>query len=261
MGKVKRFHQYVLIEKGPVNTAVIDCLKGDVYHVGNRFVDAFENRQYDEISDFVTALEAEKLVVEVEENKWMPEVKFCREDAGEEFPLRMEIEEGADIDLIRKKFQGFFMSSIDYYGQNPPAEIFPQVEIVVKEKDFNACSREAEVTCNREFRRIDENRYGYNLQFNSCWGNRVAITKDNEIKPCIHSDIVICKLDEESMQDIVAKAGKYWRITKDQVEKCRNCELRYMCFDCRVKAIRDGDGLYGTNPTCKYDPASGTWAQ
>jgi radical SAM protein with 4Fe4S-binding SPASM domain len=261
MGKTKRFHQYVIIDKGPANTAVIDCLKGDVYHVENRFIEAFENKHYDEIAEFIAALEAEKLIIEVEETKWMPQVKYRRADAGDEFPLRMEVEEGADIELIRKKFQGFQVSRIDYYGQNPPTEIFPQVPMEIKEKDFHACSREAEVTSNREFRRIEENRYGFNRQFNSCWGNRVAITRDNEVKPCIHSDIVICKLDEEAIPGLLEKAGKYWRITKDQVEKCRNCELRYICFDCRVKAVRGGNGLYGTNPTCKYDPVSGTWGQ
>jgi len=58
----------------------------------------------------------------------------------------------------------------------------------------------------------------------------------------------------------VEKIQSYWYLTKDKVEKCKECELRYFCIDCRELAQRESNGnVYASNPNCKYDPNTGVW--
>ena len=52
---------------------------------------------------------------------------------------------------------------------------------------------------------------------------------------------------------------EYWMLTKEKVTKCKDCELRYICFDCRETARKYKNYLYATNPNCSYNPYSGKW--
>ncbi|MFO7866267.1 MAG: SPASM domain-containing protein [Candidatus Aminicenantes bacterium] len=101
--------------------------------------------------------------------------------------------------------------------------------------------------------------YMYNSQNNPCWGGKVAITKKEEIKPCIYSRIILGKLKRDSIEDVFPKILEYWSITKKKIEKCRDCEFRFLCSDCREIAFRENKNLYDSNPLCNYDPYSGNW--
>ena len=58
---------------------------------------------------------------------------------------------------------------------------------------------------------------------------------------------------------ILMRSQKFWYLTKDKIHKCKDCELRYACFDCREIPMRVENNLYATNPYCKYNPYKGTW--
>lgn len=54
-------------------------------------------------------------------------------------------------------------------------------------------------------------------------------------------------------------ARKYWGTTKDQVQKCKDCELRYACL--HPRALRtDATRIESTPFGCSYDPSVGVWA-
>lgn len=60
----------------------------------------------------------------------------------------------------------------------------------------------------------------------------------------------------------IEKIKSYWYISKDKVQKCKECELRYFCIDCREKAQREINGnLYAANSYCNYDPQTGIWKE
>lgn len=50
-----------------------------------------------------------------------------------------------------------------------------------------------------------------------------------------------------------------WKTTKDQIERCQDCEYRYACHDCRPLAEGATGNLYAKNPRCTYDPFKGEW--
>ena len=57
---------------------------------------------------------------------------------------------------------------------------------------------------------------------------------------------------------------RIWSATKDQVMVCRDCEYRYVCFDCRplseASAGGKADYLHAPYPRCTYNPYTGEWA-
>jgi len=58
---------------------------------------------------------------------------------------------------------------------------------------------------------------------------------------------------------IIDEIEKYWYLTKDKVDKCKICELRYSCPDCREIAYESSGNLYASNPNCLYNPETGVW--
>lgn len=65
--KVLEFHQFVILEKGPINTAVADLLRGNTYQVSNEEIEQFNNRQYDRLGELIAALKEENLILEIDE--------------------------------------------------------------------------------------------------------------------------------------------------------------------------------------------------
>ena len=76
------------------------------------------------------------------------------------------------------------------------------------------------------------------MNLNSCWGHKIAITKDSILRPCIYSGINLGKLDTIKFNQLIDSIKIYWDLTKDHIDKCKDCELRYVCFDCREIARR-----------------------
>lgn len=264
-GKVKKFHQFIRVEKGPVNTAVIDLLKGNVYQVSNEIIDKFEAESYEDIAEFMKSALEEELLIEIDSRNWIPSSELtieANDEDGESEGIRIElhVEEGVELDAVLEKFGCFYTSKIFFYGRNIPENLPARPKIEKKEKNFQKCM---ELSCvNGSFKRINQSCYYFNKVYNSCWGKRIAITGDGKIRPCIYSEICIGDFDALSIDRLFEKMKEYWEITKDKIEKCKECELRHICFDCREIANRQlGVGLFATNPYCKYDPYKGTWSE
>ena len=71
-------------------------------------------------------------------------------------------------------------------------------------------------------------------------------------------------LREGSLKEILeGTVQDIWKITKDDVLVCQDCEYRYVCFDCRPlsEGAANGKGDYKSAPypRCTYDPYEGNW--
>lgn len=239
MLKVKKFHQFIVLEKGPVNTAIIDLLKGDVYQIGNDIADKFLAGNHVEIPGFVRMAEQEKLCIDVDAGDWIPYITF---EQMKDDSFHVQIEEETDLDAIRKLFRDYPVT----------------VSVLTRdERDFERCK--ASTKCRGNFNKIDENSYHFNRYYNSCWGKRITVLKDGAVKPCFHSRIVFGNIFVDDMGMMIDQAIECWKLNKDKVEKCKDCELRYVCFDCREIAMREGQRITSGNPYCGYDPYTGIW--
>lgn len=267
---IKRFHQFIHVEKGPVNSAVIDLLKGNVYHVENETVEKLEKGAYQEIQGFIKAAEEEGLIIGINPSHWIPDLKLApapdEEDDEEdnETVIELHLDEGLDINLdaLLNIFQQYTIYRIVYYGREIPQTQQYQGKIVLKEKDFQVCEK---MSCvDGDFQQITEASYLFNRRYNSCWGTKVAITGDGQIRPCIFSNLCVGNVADLvngnlDVDVLIEKMKEYWTLTKDNVQTCKDCELRHTCFDCREIARRQGNDLLAANPNCLYNPYNGTW--
>ena len=97
-----------------------------------------------------------------------------------------------------------------------------------------------------------------------CLAGKIAVSETGEIFPCIFARTLSCgTLQSESLAEILRGPAlqKIWRTTKDTVAKCKDCEYRYACPDCRPLAQSlCASGDWNAAPAdCAYDPYTGIW--
>ncbi|MCE5286853.1 MAG: radical SAM protein [Pelosinus sp.] len=100
--------------------------------------------------------------------------------------------------------------------------------------------------------------------FHSCLAGKIAITATGEVIPCIFArNQSLGNILTNTLAEILAgeKLTTCWHTTKDQVEKCRDCEYRYACSDCRPLAQgSDPDKRWlACSAGCLYNPYTGIW--
>lgn len=268
--KKTRFHQFIKLEKGPINTAIIDFLKGNLFQAENYILEAFERGEYENIEEFMQSAREEGLIAEMGAAAWLPEQTWIHTDYNE-IPVVVEFEEGCDPERLRQKLRPFKISRMICYIDNPNTPDNPNSEDTRKEalffqaeeyvrmtRDFSRCVESCRVT--GEFYNIQEFAYGFNRIYNNCWGRKIAITASGDIKPCIHSHIIVGNMNNENMMALVEKLRTHWEMTKDKIQKCQDCELRFVCSDCRVIAAQQGGAPDAPHP-CNYNPATGLWTE
>lgn len=109
----------------------------------------------------------------------------------------------------------------------------------------------------REFQR---RRYGHN-----CFSKEICVTDTGEVFPCVmecsrsYGNVMDCSIEKVVSSRLASETRL---LTKDCIEICRDCEFRYACFDCRVKAhgASANNNFLAKPPNCTYDPYLGVWS-
>jgi radical SAM protein with 4Fe4S-binding SPASM domain len=261
---VFKLHQFVDVVKGPANALITDLLTGNFFHVPRESIERFEAGDYENIKEFLEAIQEENLVIEVAPDEWIPDIYLEEgEDPEDEKEILVElhIEQGADIKGILYAFREYPVNQIYFYGKEIPPVLKNRAKVNLKAKNFDDCLQQATVDGN--FCKVQESVVRLNRMYNTCWGTAIAFTADGNIRPCIHSHTAIGTIEKElkDIDGLVEKMKPYWRLTKGKVERCRDCEFRYVCFDCREIAMRKTGALDSANPLCAYNPYTGDWEQ
>ena len=103
----------------------------------------------------------------------------------------------------------------------------------------------------------------------SCLAGKITVTETGDVLPCIFSrDQVIGNvLGSGGLRSITQGSDlqRVWNTTKDDVVVCRDCEYRYVCFDCRPLSEAAAAGYAGyldaPYPRCSYNPYTGEWGK
>ncbi|QDR80027.1 radical SAM protein [Sporomusa termitida] len=112
----------------------------------------------------------------------------------------------------------------------------------------------------------DAETFDKSRKFHSCLAGRVAITANGDVIPCIFARDQICgNILKSSLADILngQLLAECWCTTKDCVNKCKACEYRYACYDCRPLAQgTDPQKSWQAAPAdCLYNPYTGKWEE
>jgi len=96
--------------------------------------------------------------------------------------------------------------------------------------------------------------------YNTCLHKKLFIDGNGNIKNCPFSENTFGNILNDDIEKIIKTASfkKFWRITKDKIKVCKDCEFRYICTDCRV-FIKDKNDIYSQPSNCYYNPYIAKW--
>jgi SPASM domain peptide maturase of grasp-with-spasm system len=140
---------------------------------------------------------------------------------------------------------------------------------ILRLKKFDAVavfSREDDYTIKKcgsicpEYFSLNLMTYFESKKHNSCLNQKIAIDRNGNIKNCLSLNETFGNVGHSSLSQALNSKGfkKYWNITKDSINVCKNCEFRYVCTDCRA-FLEDPEDILSKPLKCGYDPRSGQW--
>jgi len=97
---------------------------------------------------------------------------------------------------------------------------------------------------------------------NTCLNRKISIDKNGNIKNCPSMTESFGNIKDTTLEEALNHPNfkKYWHITKDQIEVCKDCEFRHICTDCRAYTENPED-QYSKPLKCGYDPYTNEWEE
>ncbi|MDQ4141128.1 MAG: grasp-with-spasm system SPASM domain peptide maturase [Bacteroidota bacterium] len=101
-----------------------------------------------------------------------------------------------------------------------------------------------------------------NKLYNGCLNRKVSVDSSGEIKNCPSMPESYGNIKDTSLGAAINSDGfkDKWKITKDQIEICKDCEFRYVCSDCRAYRENPED-IYSKPLKCGYNPYTCEWEE
>ncbi|WP_028873119.1 grasp-with-spasm system SPASM domain peptide maturase [Psychroserpens burtonensis] len=99
-------------------------------------------------------------------------------------------------------------------------------------------------------------------QHNTCLNRKISIDKNGNIKNCPSMPQSFGNVKETTLLEALEHKDfkKYWNITKDQIDVCKDCEFRHICTDCRAYKENSEDD-YSKPLKCGYSPYTNEWKE
>lgn len=101
-------------------------------------------------------------------------------------------------------------------------------------------------------------------KFNSCLNLKVSIDKEGYIRNCPSMLQHFGNISKTTLIEAINHPDfkKYWSVSKDEVQVCKDCEFRHICTDCRAYTERTHfkEDIDLSKPLkCGYNPYSNKW--
>lgn len=95
---------------------------------------------------------------------------------------------------------------------------------------------------------------------NTCLNRKISIDTEGRIKNCPSMQQSFGHINDTALEEVIQNPAftKVWNIKKDEIEKCKGCEFRHICTDCRAY-LEDPDDLYSAPLKCGYNPETCEW--
>ncbi|WP_123868250.1 grasp-with-spasm system SPASM domain peptide maturase, partial [Flavobacterium hercynium] len=116
---------------------------------------------------------------------------------------------------------------------------------------------------------IRKNNFVYSNNFylesqnhNTCLNKKISIDKDGNIKNCPSMKNIYGNIRNTTLSEvlIIPEFRSFWKINKNEIDVCRDCEFRHICTDCRAY-IENPANIYSKPLKCGYDPYTNLWTE
>lgn len=166
-----------------------------------------------------------------------------------------------DIKRLKSKYN--FITSIIFSNARKDIDtqdLETNTRIVYSSKNFLDCKSCGVV--NQFYFTLSMNHFTESLSHNTCLNRKIAIDAEGNIKNCPSMKQTFGNIKNTTLKDVIKtiEFKKYWDITKDQVAKCKDCEFRNICTDCRAY-VENPDDIYSAPLKCGYDPYNCEWEE
>jgi len=138
---------------------------------------------------------------------------------------------------------------------SPENTVYRQKDMMIlytteKVNDEKSCGVTNEFYCIAETQLFIES-----IHYNSCLNKKIAIDRYGLIRNCPSMRNDYGPISKVKLYDVFHTEvfQKIWKINKDKIEVCSDCELRYVCQDCRAY-IMDKNNIYSKPVKCTYNP-------
>lgn len=134
---------------------------------------------------------------------------------------------------------------------------FPITFLDYKINNFSHCGK-----IGNDYFSVNKEKVLESLNHNSCLHKKVSIDKDGNIKNCPALSNSFGNIHDTTLEQALNHKDfkKYWNITKDQIEVCKDCEFRHICTDCRAY-LEDPKNQYSKPLKCGYSPYTNKWEE
>ncbi len=94
-------------------------------------------------------------------------------------------------------------------------------------------------------------------KYNTCLNRKISIDVNGEIKNCPSMAKSYGNICDTSISSVLKQKlfRELWKINKDLIKECKDCEFRYSCMDCRA-FVEDSNDILSKPLKCNYQPNS-----
>lgn len=146
------------------------------------------------------------------------------------------------------KSEVIHLNKNNFYTSNQ-GNVLVTEEIISSENNCGCISK--------SFFSINVESYTESNLYNSCLHKKIGIDSGGNIRNCPSLTRQFGPVDKTQISDVILtdEFKSYSKITKDQINVCKDCEHRYMCTDCRA-FVTD---IHAKPAKCGYNPYLAKW--
>jgi SPASM domain peptide maturase of grasp-with-spasm system len=121
-------------------------------------------------------------------------------------------------------------------------------------KDNSCCG-----VISKDFFVVNMSLFTESKNHNNCLNRKIGIDVNGNIKNCPTMNEGFGNIKKTSIEIAInnKEFKKYWNVTKDQIDICKDCEFRYICTDCRAFV----ENLLDKPLKCGYNPYTNKWGK
>ncbi|QHI36012.1 hypothetical protein IMCC3317_13650 [Kordia antarctica] len=141
-----------------------------------------------------------------------------------------------------------------------PSEINDQAFLFFTKQNINSQTHCGII--HKDFFTVNLPLFTESQKHNSCLNRKISIDANGNIKNCPSMPQSFGNIENTTLQEALHQKDfkKYWNITKDQIDICKDCEFRYVCTDCRAYTENPEDE-YSKPLKCGYNPYTNEWSE